>query len=318
MILYITSKLIKKIGTYYKIFLSDNINSKIFYIVSAVLIATFTFFYWNINWNNSLIPSDLFEANARIFIAYGVIMIIIFFILFFFLKEEANIKYKQMQLDNLKEYTDNVENLYNDMRKFRHDYINIISTMSWFIDNDDMVGLKKHFDENIYPLNKKINKNNYKLGFLQNMCLPEIKGLISGKIIHAQELGLNIFIDITEPIEEIEMDIIDLSRILGILIDNAIEAAIKSEDKLFNLGFVKKGNSVIIVLTNSFEGEIPPISKLFTEGFSTKGERRGVGLSNLKEIIGRCKNVLIDTSINANNFFQEININSAVKKKISN
>lgn len=308
LILFIVSKYIGKLFITYKKFILENYKSKYFILFGVVLLITFMLFYFNINWNTSSNPVYLTKVNGLVFISYGIIITLIFIILIFFIKKEANFKYKQIQLDNLKEYTDNLEKLYTDMRKFRHDYINIISTMATFIEDRDMNALEEHFNKYIYPLNKKINKNNYKLGLLKNLHLSEIKGLISAKVIHAQELGLDMIIDITEPIYEINMNIIDLSRMLGIILDNAIEASIESNEKRANIAFINKNSSVIIVLINTFNGDIPPISKLFKEGFSTKGENRGLGLSNLKEIISKYTNISLDTSINKNEFIQEITI----------
>lgn len=308
--LYLVSYFIGKKYSNYKEFLLENYKSKYLKLIYVALILTFALFYFNINWNNSSNPIVLTKINSILFIGYGTVMIAICFVSLFFIKKEANFKYKQMQLDNLKEYTENLENLYTDMRKFRHDYINIISTMAGFIQERDMDALEKHFNDHIYPLNKKINKNNYKLGLLKNLQLPEIKGLVSAKVIHAQELGLDIILDIVEPINKINMDIIDLSRILGIILDNAIEASLESDDKKVNIAFINKNSSVIIVLINTFKGDIPPLSKLFKEGFSTKGENRGLGLSNLKDIVGKYMNISLDTYIENNEFYQEITINN--------
>jgi two-component system sensor histidine kinase AgrC len=230
--------------------------------------------------------------------------------LLFIIRKEEKFKYKQMQLDKLKEYTENLEQLYMDMRKFRHDYINIISTMGGFIEDRDIDGLEDHFNKHIYPLNKKINRNNYKLGLLKNIELSEIKSLISAKVIRAQELGLDIIIDVAEPITKINMDIIDLSRCLGIVFDNAIEAALESEKKEVNMALINKKGSVIIVVINTFNGEILPLPKLFKDGFSTKGKNRGLGLGNLKDIVSQYKNITLDTYIKDSKFFQEIDISN--------
>ena len=213
-------------------------------------------------------------------------------------------------MNNLKEYTDNLEHLYMDMRKFRHDYINIISSMAGFIESKDIEGLEKHFNEHIYPLNKKMNRNNYKLGLLKNILMPEIKGLLSAKIIRAQELGIDVILEIVEPIDKIDMDIIDLSRCLGILLDNAIEASLSSEKKRLNIAFIKKNSSILIIISNTFKGVIPPLSKIFKTGFSTKGKNRGLGLSNLSEIMNNYSNTTLDTSISDDRFIQNITISS--------
>ena len=132
---------------------------------------------------------------------------------------------------------------------------------------------------------------------------------ISSKLIKAQELGLNVDIDIMEEILSINMDIIDLIRSIGILLDNAIEAAISTEEKYIALGIIKKESYIIIVIMNSYDGEINSVAKLFKEGYSTKGKNRGLGLSNLKEMVNKNKNVLLDTSIENNRFTQVLTIN---------
>lgn len=257
--------------------------------------------------------SSNFETAEGLFaIFYIVIMFVIIGILAYIFTKENKIEKQRIQYENLEEYTAKLEVLYTDMRKFRHDYTNILSSMYSFIEENDMCGLKKYFNEKIQPLNQKMNSNNYKLGVLKNVHLPEVKGLLSSKIIKAQELGLDTFIDISEPIDEINIDIIELVRSIGIIMDNAIEAALSSEDKRICLGLIKKNQSVIIVVSNSFSGDIPPISMLFKQGFSTKGENRGLGLSNLKEILSKYRNVTLDTFIKNELFFQEITVN---KKK---
>ncbi len=253
--------------------------------------------------------SNFETAEGLLAIFYIVIMFVIIGILAYVFAKENKIEKQRIQYESLEEYTAKVEVLYTDMRKFRHDYTNILSSMYSFIEDNDMCGLKKYFNEKIQPLNQKMNNNDYKLGLLKNVHLPEVKGLLSSKIIKAQELGLDTFIDISEPIDEINIDIVELVRSIGIIMDNAIEAALSSEEKKIYLGLIKKNQSVIIVVSNSFSGEIPSISMLFKQGFSTKGENRGIGLSNLKEILNKYRNVTLDTFIKNKLFFQEITVN---------
>ncbi|MBW9154600.1 sensor histidine kinase [Clostridium estertheticum] len=291
-------------------FIFENNNSKCFILIDIMLVLTFVFFYVIVNWIDFSDGVYISELHGILIAAYGSIMIIICISLFFISKREEKFKYKQIQLDNLEQYTNNLEILYTDMRKFRHDYINIISSMAAFIEERDIEGLEEHFNKNIYPLNNKMNKNNYKLGLLKNIKLSQIKGLLSGKVIHAQELGIDIILDIVEPITIIKMDIIDLSRCLGIILDNAIESALESEKKVIDVALINKSNSVIIVVANTYKGDIPVLSKLFKEGFSTKGENRGLGLSNCKDIIGKYKNISLDTSITDVQFIQEITVSN--------
>jgi two-component system sensor histidine kinase AgrC len=58
---------------------------------------------------------------------------------------------------------------------------------------------------------------------------------------------------------------------------------------------------------------MPTLSKIFQKAFSTKGENRGLGLSNLKEIINNYKNVSLDTAIETEEFIQNIEISHKLK-----
>lgn len=307
---YSISKLLSIIIKKYGSLITEYAKSKYSILIYVMVILTLGVFYININWNTSDDAVYLAQINCILFLTYELLMLIIVGILIFILKKDQTLKIKEIQMNNLKEYTDNLEHLYMDMRKFRHDYINIISSMAGFIESKDIEGLEKHFNEHIYPLNKKMNRNNYKLGLLKNILMPEIKGLLSAKIIRAQELGIDVILEIVEPIDKIDMDIIDLSRCLGILLDNAIEASLSSEKKRLNIAFIKKNSSILIIISNTFKGVIPPLSKIFKTGFSTKGKNRGLGLSNLSEIMNNYSNTTLDTSISDDRFIQNITISS--------
>ncbi len=307
-VLYIITKIIRKLFNRYRNVIIENLKSKYFIMIYAMVIMTFAIFYFDINWSKYLDPAYIVKISAITGLMYGLIMIIVCLSLLFMIKKEEKFKYEQVELENLKEYTDNLEKLYTEMRKFRHDYINIISSLAAFIEDRDMEGLEEYFNSNICPLNNQMNNNNYKLGLLKNIQLQEVKGLISAKVIRAQELGVDVIIDIVETIDRIDMDKIDLIRSLGIIFDNAIESAINSSIKRVRIGLIKKGSSVIVVVTNTYEGELLPIAKMFKAGVSTKGKDRGLGLSNLRETLDKYENVSLDTYIKDNEFIQEISI----------
>lgn len=194
------------------------------------------------------------------------------------------------------------------MRVFRHDYINILSSMVGYIEDKDMVGLEKHFNNNIMPLSEGMKSNNFKIGLLQNIKVPEIKGIIASKVIRAQEVGIDVTIEVMEPVETISMDIIDLSRSVGILLDNAIEAAQKCDKPYIKFALINKEKSIVMIIINGTPEDTPPIYKIYKKGFSTKGENRGLGLYNLKEIIGKYNSVFLDTAINNGDFTQSLEI----------
>lgn len=302
------SKFIFYISNKYKGSILNNYKSNYSIIIYLLLAIIFIMLFITVNYNRTKDIILLTKSNSTLFIICGTILVLILYVLFIVARKEAQFNYKERELENLKEYTENLEKIYTDMRKFRHDYINIISSISGFIEDRDIDGLAEHFDKNIYPLNNKMNSNNYRLGLLKNIERPEIKGLISSKIIHAQELGIEVGIDIVDPIENIRMDIIDFTRCVGIIMDNAVEAAIESENKILNIAFINKNKSIIVVVENTFPSELPPIYKMFNYGFSTKGSNRGIGLSNLREITNKYKNVSLETIVKEDKFIQNLTI----------
>jgi two-component system sensor histidine kinase AgrC len=242
-------------------------------------------------------------------ISYLIIGGIIVFVIYKNIKSEMGSKAREKELKTLTEYNENLEALYNDMRKFRHDYVNILSSMAGYIEDKDMGGLKEYFNKKIVPLGTNMNENNSKIGLLHNIRIKEIKGVIITKIIQAQELGIEVIIDIAEIIDRVNLDVIDLSRCIGILLDNAIEAAVLCEKSRLEIGFIKKNNSFMIVIVNSISEGVPPIHKIFEKGFSTKGENRGLGLSNLREILSKYQKASLDTIIENKEFRQILEIN---------
>ncbi|ADZ19124.1 Histidine kinase-like ATPase [Clostridium acetobutylicum EA 2018] len=60
------------------------------------------------------------------------------------------------------------------------------------------------------------------------------------------------------------------------------------------------------------------IYKIYKRGFSTKGDNRGIGLSNLKDIIGKYPNVMLDTVIEDNQFKQIIDIKNKIEEGVFN
>ncbi len=286
-----------------------NFNKKSAALIVLSILLTFAIFYVNIILQaNNVSNTELATINAVSFVAYFILLMVIMYILVKSISKDLEIKNQHQQFENLQQYTSNLETLYTDMRTFRHDYINIISSMIGYIENKDMNGLEEHFNKNILPISKGIESNNFKLGLLKNLKLIELKGIVSSKVIRAQELGIDVFIDIAEPIEKIDMNIIDLCRCIGILIDNAVDAALKCTSPQLKIAFINKKDSVIIIVINNYCGEMPVISKMFKKGFSTKGENRGLGLSNLKDIIDNYNNVSLDTVIEDINLIQNIEV----------
>lgn len=221
---------------------------------------------------------------------------------------KSNVKFKQESYDTLQKYTQQIENMYSDIRSFKHDYINIMASMSGYIEANDMSGLSNYFKKSILPLSSQISKSNYKLNQLMNIKIVEIKSILSAKLIYAHEIGIDINIEIIEPISTVSMDTMDLARVLGIFMDNAIEASLETSHPELSLVMINNENSIAIIIMNNHIKHDIPYYDLKKISVSTKGKNRGIGLHNADIIISKYPNVIHDTEIKDDLFIQHLEI----------
>ena len=222
--------------------------------------------------------------------------------------EQIQAEAKQKALRDLQDYTHNLEVMYNGLRSFKHDYVNILLSLSGYIENRDVDELRKFFETKIFPTKNLIDQGDFKLNQLGNIGVLEIKSLLSAKMIYAHESGIDVTIDIPDKVNSLLMDTVDLARILGIFLDNAIEATLETEQPQIGLNILQNQNGVSIIISNRFRDNGVVLHKLKQKGFSTKTGHQGIGLSNAQKIIGSYDNVLLETTMQCGCFMQHMEL----------
>ena len=218
-------------------------------------------------------------------------------------------KQKAMQdLQDLQDYTRNLEAMYNGLRSFKHDYVNILLSLSGYIEDGDMDRLKDFFESKIFPTKNLITGGDYKLNQFSNIGVLEIKSLLSAKMIYAHESGIDITIDIPDKVESFLIDTVDLARILGIFLDNAVEATLETEQPQIGLNIIQNKTGVSIIISNRFLDNGVMLHKLKQKGFSTKIGHQGIGLWNAQKIISSYDNVLLETTMKCDYFTQHLEL----------
>lgn len=223
-------------------------------------------------------------------------------------RTNVNIMLKQNSYDNLREYMTQIEEQYQNIRAFRHDYTNIMVSMSGYIEKQDMEGLKKYYDKQIFPISNLLNKEKAVVAKLHNLKNIELKSLVSMKVNYALEMKIEVNIEIIEPIETINMKSVDLVRIIGILLDNGIEACQECEQPSLCLSIIKMNQDITFIVKNTYIKKDIDYSKLGSLGISSKGARRGTGLYNIKTITNTYDNVIMDTEYDDEYFTQLLEI----------
>jgi len=210
-------------------------------------------------------------------------------------------------LESAKEYNKSLEILYDNVKGFKHDFDNIVSTLDGFIQNNDMDGLKIYFNDikkdckitnNLSILNPRIINN------------PGIYSLLNNKYFKAINLGINFDIEYFLDLNKIDINLYEFSRILGILIDNAIEEAEKCNEKIVKISFIRenRNNRAIICIQNTYLNKDINIEKIFDKGESSKENHSGIGLWEVRNYVKKSKNLDLFTSTTDKFFKQELSI----------
>ncbi|MCL2398996.1 MAG: GHKL domain-containing protein [Defluviitaleaceae bacterium] len=223
-------------------------------------------------------------------------------------RKETELRHKDEMLKNLKDYTVNVENMATEMRKFRHDHQNLLLGFRNHIESGNIEKAKEYFQGYMSSFNESVEIMDSQLETLKYLKIPELKSILSFKILYAQQLGIKIHVEVTEEIEGIDIyELVDLCRIVGILIDNAIEAAQETENPDLRFMVMRKDSKITFVFTNNFLSS-PSQAEIFKKNFSTKGEGRGMGLYTVSQIINRNGNLLLSTRVMDGIFVQELSV----------
>lgn len=210
-------------------------------------------------------------------------------------------------LESAEEYNKSLEILYDKVKGFKHDFDNIVSTLDGYIETNDMPGLKKYFKE--VKKDCKIT-NNLSIINPRTINNPGIYSLLNNKYFKALNSGINFELEYFIDLNKLDVNLYQLSRILGILIDNAIEEAEKCKNKIINLSFIRenKNNRSIITIKNTYLNKNVDIEKIFKKGESGKENHSGIGLWEVKNYVSKSKNLDLFTTKDDKFFKQELTI----------
>ena len=209
------------------------------------------------------------------------------------IKESNN----KITIENLEGSNKRLQENYDNVRAFKHDFNNIMQGIGGFILSKDIAGLDKMYKSIIKECQEINEKQAINKDVITN---PAILNLINNKIKLAEKNDIKIKVEVYIDLKFLKVSTYDLCRVLGILIDNAIEASIGCDEKVITIKFLrdKFNNRNLIVIENPCKNYLVDIKKIYEKGFSSKKDKisHGLGLWKVKQILKKNKNIKIYTS----------------------
>lgn len=207
------------------------------------------------------------------------------------------------KLQSTEAYNHSLCVLHDSVRAFKHDFDNMVTTIGGYIKTNDMKGLEKYYAElvddservnNLYILNPEVVNND------------GIYNLLTKKYHEADSKDIKVNITFLLDLNTLHMKIYEFARILGILLDNAIEASSECEEKIINLIFRNdtKNHTQLLIVENTYADKTIDTEKIFEKGISGKENHTGLGLWEVRKLVNKNQNVHLRT-IKDDKFFKQ-------------
>ena len=237
------------------------------------------------------------------------------FIITLIIKKELKAEQLQEINSQMLNYVTKYEKIITEQGKANHEFKNQLMVIKGYAKMNDSKKLIEYLDSITDDTRK--THSSYLISQLNNFPDGGIKGLLYYKLSIMEELDINYDINIGSGVKRKLSSLStnmykNITKILGVLLDNAIESATKSKDKRILIITTKKDNKIIFSISNTYSGKID-VSKIGT-GYTTKGKGRGYGLRLVQDIINSNSDFTTNKYIENNYYVTDLIVNVKNKK----
>ncbi len=204
-------------------------------------------------------------------------------------------------------YEQDLEMIRREVRTFRHDYKNLLAGLSQQAGEGELEGLRRSLSELDAGFDLRLGRKIQESAQIGNLQIVEVRSLLLSKLTVMREKGVECRLEVLYPVEAVEMDVWDFVRCLGILIDNAVEAALDTEQPWVEILLLAQDRRVFLRVSNPYTNQIEAGS-MWNDGWSTKGAGRGLGLPSYQRILGGYPNTSSCTSWEDGVFVQGLTV----------
>lgn len=240
-----------------------------------------------------------------IFIGYFLLLVFAVWDIGLHYQKRHQIEVLNYELTNLRPYTSEIEAMYDNLRRFRHDYKNILFSLQEAASTNNVQQVKQILNQVITPSEKELSIGTDILARLDNIQDLAAKSLIYNKLSEAIGQKINVQIEIPQKVSLANyISLPDGIRILAILLDNAIASAKETTGKKLNFSLFTKENQLYLIVGNdTVEEQV----KLPNENRSvvTLNSSHGLGRRNLRIILARYPQSVVQVKAN-HHWFEQI------------
>ena len=215
---------------------------------------------------------------------------------------------EQQLVEASRRHVHDLEESYTALQAIRHDYMHTMAPFQLYIDNRDMDGLADYYHTELAEMNRELLHRDQWEKNLHDIQISEIKSMLLYKCSVAAERQVNVVIEAVEPVENLGVSTAVICQVLGILLDNAIEAAEQTEAKQLAIAVLQVEGAVLFVIRNTWNPENLPVDELFELGFSTKANDRGMGLHTVQSYMDKVRGLYLETAFDASDFTQILTV----------
>ena len=303
LILFLLTIVIKVFKLNVKILDNVNTKTKILLIINTLLIVLVVCMqFYLITFYSSNMPLLITIINIISLIAY-------FGVSIYSIINSSKLQTTQLSLDNANTTIHSLQILHDELRTVKHDFNNMVNCIGGYVLTEDIHGLKKYYQQLLEECNR--TNNLYALS-PQVINHPAIYHMLATKYYEADQMSVQIFLNVFLDLNEIEkhMRILDFTRILGILLDNAIDAAKECDKKEINVTFRKDVDNrmIMVIIQNTYRNKDVDTEKIFLKGLTSKENHSGLGLWKVRQILNKNNNLNLYTTKNDEYFNQQFEI----------
>lgn len=272
--------------------LDDEYGLLYFYLILYIWISSMVIYY---------LTTYVFNIDA---VSYIIAMVVVVSQLFFSLfvysinKKIRQDKLSLQQINDLKIYTQQLESSQRSLRKFKHDYQNMLLSLK--------LSAKKSHDKELidklaeYSSKTLEDKVLWQFNDVDNVKDELLKSLFISKLNRIFQNNIQYSFECRIVIENLsnKYNSFDIVRILGIVYDNAIEESLEfgDEAKIDTMIYQENGE-LEIEIRNRYRDTDLTIQDMKKSGFTTKKNHDGLGLANIGELSQSYNDIFINYQI---------------------